>query len=294
MTSRYGNRVVTGIILVILMLIALLSFLPIWQVVSMSLSRPGAAVAGLVKLWPIGLSLDAYRTIVEDPAFIKAFGVSVVRVLLGGTINLALTIMMAYPLSRQVGEFGSRDRYMWFLVFLMLFAGGLIPLYMLVRSLHLLNTIWALVLPTAVPIFNVILLMNFFRALPKSLEESAVIDGANPLRILWSIVLPLSLPALATVTLFSVVGHWNAFFDGLIYMNTPAMFPLQTYIQQLIVTPDPSLLQTMDSEQIRAQTTDQVSLNAAKLVVTMLPILLLYPFLQRYFIHGIVLGSVKE
>lgn len=135
--------------------------------------------------------------------------------------------------------------------------------------------------------------MNFFRALPKELEEAATMDGAGPLRLLWSIVLPLSLPALATITLFSVVGHWNAFFDGLIYMNTLDNYPLQTYIQQLVVRPDP-LNNPMMAEEMRARPFDQLSLNAAKLVVTMLPILIIYPFLQRYFIHGIVLGSVKE
>lgn len=293
MTSRYGNRYVTFSIYAVLALAGVLSVLPIWHVVSLSLSRPGAAAGGLVTLWPVGFSLEAYRFIVEDPRFMRAFGVSVERVLLGGTINLVLTILMAYPLSRQVREFRMRNVYMWFLVFLLLFSGGLIPLYMLVRQLNLLDTIWALVLPTAVPVFNVILLMNFFRALPKELEEAAIVDGASPLRLLWSIILPLSLPALATITLFSLVGHWNAFFDGLIYMNTPDNYPLQTYIQQLVVRPDP-LNNPMMAEELRARSFDQLTLNAAKLVVTMLPILLIYPFLQRYFIHGIVLGSVKE
>ncbi len=293
MTSRYGNRYVTFVIYTLLAITGLLSILPIWHVVSLSLSRSGAAAGGLVTLWPVGFSVEAYRFIVEDPKFLRAFGVSLQRVLLGGALNLVLTILMAYPLSRQVREFRTRNVYMWFLVFLLLFSGGLIPLYMLVRQVNLLDTIWALVLPTAVPIFNVILLMNFFRALPKELEEAAIMDGAGALRLLWSIILPLSLPALATITLFSVVGHWNAFFDGLIYMNTPDNYPLQTYIQQLVVRPDP-LNNPMMAEELRARSFDQLSLNAAKLVVTMLPILIIYPFLQRYFIHGIVLGSVKE
>jgi putative aldouronate transport system permease protein len=293
MTSRYGNRYVTFAIYFVLALTALLALLPIWHVVALSLSRSGAAVGGFVSFWPVGFSLEAYRFIVKDPQFLRAFLVSVERVFIGGGLNMLLTIMMAYPLSRHAREFPARNVYMWFLIFMLLFSGGLIPLYMLLRQLQLLDTLWSLVLPGAVPVFNVILLMNFFRALPKELEEAAIMDGAGPLRLLWSVYLPLSLPALATIALFSIVGHWNSFFDGLVYMNSPENYPLQTYIQQLVVKID--LLNNPNATEIlRAKKIDQLTLNAAKLIVTMLPILLIYPLLQRYFIHGIVLGSVKE
>ncbi|MFD2876841.1 carbohydrate ABC transporter permease [Paenibacillus rhizoplanae] len=183
---------------------------------------------------------------------------------------------------------------MWFVIFCMLFNGGLIPWYMTINTYGLLDSIWALVLPTAVPVFNVILLMNFFKGVPKELEEAAGMDGAGAWRTLVTIYIPISLPSLATVTLFSVVGHWNAFFDGMILMNHKENWPLQTYIQQLIISVN-SIMNTTDPEEIkRLSNMSSQLLNAAKVMVSMIPIMLIYPFLQRYFVSGIVLGAVKE
>jgi ABC-type glycerol-3-phosphate transport system permease component len=199
---------------------------------------------------------------------------------------------MAYPLSRSGREFPLRNAYMWFILFTMLFSGGIIPLYLTVRTLDMFNTIWALVLPGAVPVFNVILLMNFFRNMPKELSDAGNIDGAGPWYMMTKVFVPLSLPALATVTLFSIVGHWNSFFDGLIFMRSVENYPLQTYIQQLVVQIN---LQELDSTQAELlQKISEKTLNAAKIIVSMVPILAVYPFLQKYFIHGIMLGSVKE
>lgn len=181
---------------------------------------------------------------------------------------------------------------MWVVVFTMLFNGGLIPWYMTIRRLGIIDTIWALVLPGAVPVFNVILLMNFFRGIPRELGEAAVIDGAGKIYTLVRIYLPISVPALATLLLFSVVGHWNSFFDGLILMNKPKNYPLQTYIHQLVVRID--IQDIHDPETLKQlQAISNRTFNAAKIVVSMIPILIIYPFLQRFFISGIVLGSVK-
>ncbi|MCJ8013630.1 carbohydrate ABC transporter permease [Paenibacillus sp. KQZ6P-2] len=278
-----------------LTLVFCISLFPLWYTVALSFSDKSAANAGIVSLWPVGFNLSSYRIILEDHKFFSAFFVSVKRVVIGGAINLILTVLMAYPLARDRSMFPGRNMYMWFLVFCMLFSGGLIPLYMTIAELHMLDSIWALVLPGAVPIFNVILIMNFFRNLPKELEEAAIVDGSGPLHTLVRIFIPVSLPALATVTLFSIVGHWNAFFDGLIYMNKPDNYPLQTYIQQLVVRIDPELLSSLTTDQlIQLLKASDKTLNSAKLVVAMIPLLLIYPFLQKYFIHGIVLGSVKE
>ena len=176
----------------------------------------------------------------------------------------------------------------------MLFSGGLIPWYITIKSFGLIDTIWALVLPVAVPVFNVILLMNYFRGLPKELEESAGIDGAGAWQMLLKIFLPVSVPVLATITLFSVVGHWNSFFDGMILMNKKVNWPLQTYVQQLVVSLQSIMNVTDPEEQKRMLETSNKTFNAAKVFVSMIPILAIYPFLQRYFIGGIVLGSVKE
>ncbi|GBG07863.1 putative ABC transporter permease [Paenibacillus agaridevorans] len=174
----------------------------------------------------------------------------------------------------------------------MLFGGGLIPHYITVKSTGLIDSIWALVLPTAVPVFNVILLLNFFRSLPKEVEESGLIDGASHFRIMWSIYVPLAMPAIATITLFSLVGHWNSWFDGIIFMNDPHNYPLQSYLQTILIKRDVSFI-TPEEVKTLIHVSERTS-KAAQVFVATLPILLIYPFLQRYFVSGIVLGSVKE
>lgn len=184
---------------------------------------------------------------------------------------------------------------MWLLVFTMLFNGGLIPNYLLVRNLGLMDTIWALVLPGAVPMFNVIILMNFFKGIPNALEEAAQVDGATPPYVLFRIYIPLAKASIATIALFSIVGHWNAFFDGKIYINTATKQPLQTYIQALSAEINPTELANMSPEEvIRKLQLSDVTFNSAKAIFSMIPILLVYPFLQNYFVTGLVMGSVKE
>ncbi|WP_169089291.1 carbohydrate ABC transporter permease [Paenibacillus sp. PL91] len=294
-SQSLSNRTVDLVILLALVLTALISLYPLWYTIALSVSDQAAANAGKVTVWPVGFNLTSYQIILEDDKFFRAFGVSVKRVVLGGALNFILTVIMAYPLSLENKQFRGRNLYMWYLVFCMLFSGGMIPLYMTITTLGMQNTIWSLVIPGAVPIFNVILIMNFFRSLPKELNEAAVVDGAGPWYTLMRIYIPLSLPAMATVTLFSIVGHWNSFFDGLIYMSKPENYPLQTYIQQLVVSISPEAMSNLTSDQlIQLMKASDKTLNAAKLMVAMIPILLIYPFLQRYFVHGIVLGSVKE
>ncbi|RAP77560.1 carbohydrate ABC transporter permease [Paenibacillus montanisoli] len=295
LSKSWGTRGADIVIFALLAIVACISLFPLWYTIALSFSDKAAVNAGRVFAWPVGFNLSSYKIILEDHKFFAAFLISVKRVLLGGAINFVLTVIMAYPLARDNKMFPGRKFYVWYLVFSMLFSGGLIPLYMTITELHLQNTIWSLVLPGAVPIFNVILIMNFFRNLPKELEEAAVVDGAGPWYTLIRIFIPVSMPALATVTLFSIVGHWNSFFDGLIYMNKPENYPLQTYIQQLVVRIDPALMQTLTTEQlIELSKASDKTLNSAKLIVAMIPLLLIYPFLQKYFVHGIVLGSVKE
>jgi len=195
-------------------------------------------------------------------------------------------------LAKEVRQFRYRTAYAWAFVFSMLFSGGLIPMYMLIRSLGMIDTIWALVLPGAIPVFNVVLLLNFYRSLPKELEEAAFMDGAGHWRTLWTLYVPLSLPALATIGLFATVGHWNSWFDGIIYMNSPDNYPLQSYLRTVVVQRDLSSMTYTEALQESRQISDR-TLKAAQIFLGALPILLLYPFLQRYFMQGIVLGSVK-
>ncbi|MDF2962715.1 MAG: ytcP 7 [Paenibacillus sp.] len=285
-------RLAEAALVLVMLMIAVISLAPVLHTFSVSFSDNAAAAGGFVKFWPVGFNFESYSRIMEEPHFLNAFFVSVKRVLVGGAINFALTVLMAYPLSRSVKEFPYRNIYMWFMLFTMLFSGGIIPLYLTVKALGMFNTIWALVLPGAVPVFNVILLMNFFRNMPKELSDAGYIDGAGPWYMMIKVFVPLSLPALATVTLFSIVGHWNSFFDGMIFMRSSENYPLQTYIQQLVVN-----LNIIELDSTQAELLMKVSdktLNAAKIVVSMVPILVIYPFLQKYFIHGIMLGSVKE
>ncbi|CAI6067399.1 carbohydrate ABC transporter permease [Cohnella sp. JJ-181] len=275
-----------------LSLLAILCFLPLVHVLAVSLSESAAVAAGQVTFWPVDFSLKSYDFIISRPEFIRSFVITLERVLLGTAINMLLTIMIAYPLSKEVRTFRMRTFYVWIFVFTILFAGGLVPWYMTIKYTGLLDSIWGLVIPGAVPVFNVILLLNFFRGLPKELEESCFIDGAGHLRTLWTIYVPLSLPGLATVGLFTIVGHWNAWFDGLILMNKPEHYPLSSYLQTIIINFDFSQVKQEDLHKLSAISTR--TSKAAQIIVGALPILLAYPFLQKYFVKGIVLGSVKE
>ncbi|WP_274650966.1 carbohydrate ABC transporter permease [Paenibacillus humicola] len=290
-----GSRLFNIVLIVILLGITLTCILPIWYTLALSLSSKAAAAGGLVWLWPVGFNLNSYRELLSDTQFFHSFWISVQRVAIGLVLNFFVVALMAYPLSRSTREFPQRNALMWILVFTMLFNGGLIPLYLTVKALGMINSIWALVLVAGAThglVFNVILTVNFFRNLPKELEEAALVDGAGPWIMLTRVFIPLSVPVLATVSLFNIVMHWNEFLYGLIFMTREEFYPLQTYIQQLVVVFNPNIL---DEEQMKMMASlSNRTLNAAKVFIAMIPILAVYPFLQRYFIHGITLGSVKE
>ena len=284
-----------GAIYLIVFLLGVICLLPLLNIVAVSFSGSAAVAANRVGIFPVDFTVAAYEKILGDHQFWRSFGISVARVVLALLLNLILIMLMAYPLSKSKREFKGRNIYMDLLIFAMLFNGGMIPTYIVIKNLGLLNTIWALILPGAVPIFSVIMVMNFFMGVPKALEEAAVIDGATPLQVLTKVYLPCSKPVIATIALFSIVGSWNDFFSGLLYMTKVNNYPLQTYIQSLNVKLEDmlnaggsisSLVNIMD---VSAQ-----NLNAAKIVVSVIPLLLIYPLLQKYLITGIVVGSVKE
>lgn len=279
------------IIWIIVIALTLSCLLPLLNMVAISLSGSNAVAANEVGLIPKDFNVSTYQKLLGDGQFWRSFLISIVRVVLGTAINMFFTVTMAYPLSKSHMRFRARDVYMKVVIFAMLFTGGIIPLFMVVSKLHMINSIWALVLPGAVPVFNVILMINFFKGVPTSLDEAACIDGASPLTILVKIYLPVSLPALATVALFSIVNHWNDYFSGLLYMNKASLYPLQTYIQQLTV----DITQITDAEQLKQLSTmSNRAFNATKIVVSTIPLLIIYPFLQKYFVSGIVIGAVKE
>lgn len=276
--------------IVVLSVLSLLCLLPLIHVLALSFSSGLAVETNQVSLWPIGFNLDSYSRTLADSAFLSALLNSALRVVLGVSIGMIVTILTAYPLSKMdSGGLKGGKLIAWYFIFTMLFHGGLIPSYILIQKIHLMDTIWALVLPGALGVYNMILMLNFFRTIPKELEEASLIDGAGHLTTLFRVYIPVSLPSIATIALFVTVGNWNAWFDGLIYMQKDN-WPLSTLLQTLIQAPDLSQKSATASEILNL--TDR-SLRAAKIFIGALPILLVYPFLQRFFVKGIVVGAVK-
>lgn len=262
-------------IVLILTVLTLMCLLPILNTVAISLSDQAKAAAGEVVFLPKGFSLNSYAKLLQEGSFLTAFMISLKRVFLAIAISVSITILSAYALSKSSQVFRGRNVYLWILVFTMLFNAGTIPWYMAIRTAGLLDTIWALVLPNAVSAYNIILMMNFFKGIPSALEEAALVDGAGPWRTLFQIYIPLSKPSIATITLFTVVYHWNNFYDGLVLMSKPNHYPLQTYIYQLTVTVDVRTISNIDTLKELPKVSG-LTLNASKLVVSMVPILMVY------------------
>ena len=291
----FHSRVRVTVIYGIVLLLGLSCLLPLLNIVAISFSGSAAVSANRVGVIPVDFTLTAYNKILSDGQFWRSFVISVIRVILALALNLAVTVPMAYAMTKSKKEFRARNIYMNLLIFAMLFNGGMIPTYILVRNLGLLNSIWSLVLPGALPIFNVIMLMNFFLGIPKSLEAAALMDGASPFQVLIKIMVPCAKPSIATVSLFSIVGSWNDFFSGLIYMQKVENYPIMTYIQSLNVDIQELLKSGASSSALENVTElSNRNLNAAKIVVAVIPLLLIYPILQKYLITGMVMGSVKE
>jgi putative aldouronate transport system permease protein len=285
------DRFVDAVIYIILIAAALSCIFPIIHILAVSFSSPGPAAAGLVSVWPVDFTTAAFEYLSKRAEFWRAFGVSLRRVGLGLIINTAMTLLCAYPLSRSARRFPARKYYVAGFLVAMLFSGGLIPTYMVVVRTGLMGSIWSLIIPGAVPLFNVIVLLNFFRDIPDEIEEAAFIDGAGHFTVLTRIYLPLSTAALATVTLFVIIGHWNSWFDGMIYINRPEGYPLQTYMRNVLIVED-FTNNTIGEIMLRVATSER-TLKAAQVFLGCMPVLLVYPFLQRYFTKGLVLGSVK-
>ncbi|WP_235885344.1 carbohydrate ABC transporter permease [Paenibacillus cymbidii] len=277
-----------------LTVLALSCVLPLIHVLMVSFSSAQAVAAGRVGLWPIDFTWASYESVFAKKAYLLAFLVSLKRIALGVPINMLLAVTLAYALSKESRQFRFRTFYAWLFVATILFEGGLVPYYIIVKQTGLINSLWALVIPNALNVFNVILLLNFFRSLPKELEESATIDGANHWTVLWRIFVPISLPGLATILLFTIISHWNSWFDGLIFMNNPDGYPLQTYLQTHVIQKNANISEMSEEELRQYFRINERTARAAQIFVAALPILLIYPFLQKYFMKGIVLGSVKE
>lgn len=275
----------------LLIIVSILCIMPMLHILAVSFSGKSAAESNLVTFFPIDFNMESYARTFENPNFLNAIQTSVFRAIIGTLLGMAVTIMAAFSLSRSRVDFKARTFYIWFFLFIMIFDAGLVPNYLLIEKVGLINSFWALILPGLVNVWNMILMMNFFRALPKELDEAAIVDGASTFRILFSVYLPVSLPAIATISLFTMVGHWNSWFDGMLYMRSQEQWPLATLLQTIVVVQDFSKTGITPED---LELLSNRSVKAAQIFIAMLPILVVYPFLQRFFVKGIVLGAVKE
>ncbi|WP_408894602.1 carbohydrate ABC transporter permease [Paenibacillus taichungensis] len=277
-------------IYILLSLVALVVIYPLIFIVSSSISSPAAVTSGRVWLWPVDISFNGYKALFNTPEILIGYGNSIFYTAAGTLISVALTIMIAYPLSRKT--FFGRNTLMMIITFTMIFSGGLIPTYMVVKQLHLIDTRWALLIPNAIWVWQVIIARSFFQSsIPGELLEVSEIDGCSDMRFIWSVVLPLSKPIIAVLVLMYAVGQWNAYFDALIYLKSADLFPLQLILRSIIIQNNGSGAMDVAKMVERQQLTEL--LKYSLIVVATLPVLVIYPFVQRHFVQGMLVGSVK-
>ena len=274
----------------IMLLILLAVCYPLYYMLIVSISSGLAVQRGETYLWPVDVTLAAYRVVLSDPYIVRAYANTLLYTSAGVLINMVLTVMCAYPLSRKY--LYGRALIAFFVIFTMFFDGGIIPRFVVVNSLGLINTIWAIVLPPAISVFNLILVRTFFENIPDELHESAVVDGAGEVRTLLQIFLPLSKPVLATIFIFYTVSHWNSFFPALIYLSKKELYPLQIMVRNIVIQGElASQMTEMGSEE--SMTVMALNVKYAVVIIAILPVLAVYPFMQKYFVHGAMLGAVK-
>lgn len=277
-------------IYIVLSLVALAVIYPLVFIISSSFSSPAAVTSGRVWLWPVDVSLSGYKALLHTTEILTGYGNSIFYTAAGTIISVVLTIMIAYPLSRR--SFFGRNTLMMVITFTMIFSGGLIPTYMVVKQLHLIDTRWALLIPNAIWVWQVIIARSFFKSsIPEELLEASEMDGCSDMRFIWSIVLPLSKPIIAVLVLMYAVGQWNAYFDALIYLKSADLFPLQLILRSIIIQNNSA--GAMDAAKMVERQQLAELLKYSLIVVATLPVLVIYPFVQRHFVQGMLVGSVK-
>lgn len=286
--KTFSDKVLDIVIYAIIFIISVVALIPIWNTFVVSVTPLSASAHGF-SFWPREWYFGAWKSILTSNYMWHCMGNSVVRTVLGTIISIVLTITTAYPLSKERLPF--RKIFMPLVTFTMIFSGGLIPNFLLVKNLGMIDSIWALLLPTAITAFNVIVMKNFFQSIPKSLEEAAAIDGANDIVILWKVVLPLSLPSIATIGLWIAVANWNAWFDVVLYVNDRSKYVLPMVLREFLTATDISTKDLGDTGTVAPPTE---AIKSASTLFVVIPILCVYPFLQKYFMKGVTVGAVKE
>ena len=279
------------ILTLIIVLISLSCLLPFVNVAATSLSSKSAILSGKVSFWPVELDFRAYKAIFADPAMMRSMVFTVIITVVYTLFSMVMTVLMAYPLTKK--RLGGRKFFNFLALFTMYFSGGTIPIYLNIKELGLLDTPWALILPGMLSTYNMIILKSFFTAIPGELEEAAIIDGANDFQVLRSVYLPLSMASLATLTLFYAVGKWNSFQDALYYIQTKAYQPLQLKLYHIIKGSQAVDIAAMEGGSQSVATDISESIEPATIIFATLPILVVYPFVQRYFVAGVTIGAVK-
>ncbi|WP_339294138.1 carbohydrate ABC transporter permease [Paenibacillus sp. FSL W7-1279] len=290
MSERVSNRVFDTVNIILLALFVLICLAPFFHIIAISFSSNRAVTSGDVTLLPVEFSLQAYKSVFSDSSMIRSLGFTVMLTLLTTVLCMIMTMIAAYPLTKK--KLKGRKIFMFIIIVTMFFSGGIIPEYILVKDLNLLDTIWALVLPGLISPFYLIILISFFNGIPESLEEAAEIDGTSQIGTMLRIILPLSLPVIATLSLFYAVGRWNGFQDTLLYITSEELYPLQLKLYQLVQNNMITDLTRNEGPAAGVRATTE-SLKAASVVFATVPILIVYPWLQRYFVSGVMLGAVK-
>lgn len=288
MHEKWSYRVFDGINLLLLLVFSLLCVIPFFHVFAMSMSTIKEQMLGGFILWPRTWDITSYLYVLDTGVFFQSLRNSVLVTVAGTIVNMALSTTMAYSLSRR--NFSGKRWIMLMMLFTMMFSGGLIPTYLVVKATGLINSLWALIIPGAVSAFNVIIIREFFESIDEGIIESAIIDGCTDWGIYWRIILPLSTASLATFTLFYAVGHWNQYFAAVIYINKPSLWPLQVLLRQVVTIGQADMFDLNDTNR---PLPSSVSIQMTTVILTALPIVLLYPFLQKYFVKGVTLGAVK-
>ncbi len=285
-----SDKWMDGLNVILLFLIAAVMLFPFLHIFAVSFSSLHDILKREIIMWPREWVVDAYKTILSSDNFIRSLGVTAYVTIVGTLTNLLVTVMMAYGLTRNV--LGQRVM-MLLIVFTLLFSAGLIPSYLVVKETGLIDSLWALIIPGAVSSFNLIVVRQFFLSIPNELNEAALIDGANEVRIFTSIILPLSKPALAAFGLFYAVGHWNTYFTGILYLNNSAKWPIQVVLRQIVIVNEPAAALGQQAMRMLEEPPPPVTIQMAAILLATLPILVVYPFLQKYFTKGVMLGSIK-
>lgn len=287
-----GDKVFAGVVFLVVAFIVVVTLYPLIYVFSMSISDSRAALRGDVVLFPVGFSTTAFETVLNNKDLWRYYYNTLWYTLVGTACNVIVTVLAAYPLSKH--GFSGRKFFMVMFTFTMFFSGGLIPTYLVVTNLGLYNSRWAIILPTLTAAYYIIIARTFFQGLPEELFECARLEGAGEFRVLLQIVMPLSKPILAVLALYYAVGHWNSYFPEMLYLGNQTLHPIQIYLRRVVIQSSPEAMKNFDMSAIGGGVLAMMQVKYAVIVVAVLPILVIYPLLQKYFVQGMLIGSLKD